>query len=134
MDTIGVGDFRDKVYGRVAVAEVAPRLKTIVGDDELDVIISVAEFLCLILLAAHQRDRWSGRLILYVTDNSNVEAWLRKRTSRNRAARFLLRLLQRLESLHGFDVVGLGFEAFAQEPSKGTHGGLSKHERNAKCV
>ena len=37
-----------------------------------------------------------------------MEAWLSKRVARNRQARYALRLLQRLETLGDFGVVGLG--------------------------
>ena len=37
-----------------------------------------------------------GALVLYVTDNTNVEVWVLKRRPRNRRARYLLRLIKRL--------------------------------------
>ena len=39
-------------------------------------IISVAELLCLLSLAAVQYRSWDGRVVLYVTDNDNVRVWL----------------------------------------------------------
>lgn len=72
------------------------------------VLIAICELLCLMLLAVAQGREWEWKLVFFVTDNSNVESWLHKRTARNRWARFLLRLLQRLEITHHFHVYPAG--------------------------
>ena len=68
-------------------------------------IISVAELLCLLSLAAVQHRSWDGRVVLYVRDNDNVRVWLGARHARNRMARHLLRLLRYLEVRGHFVVV-----------------------------
>ena len=73
LEVIGVGDYHDRVYGRVRVEEVMPQLRAISGDEDVTTIIAIAEFLCLTLLAASQRERWGGLLILYVTANTRSD-------------------------------------------------------------
>ena len=46
--------------------------------------------------------------MIYVSDNTNVEAWVRKRAAGSRLARYVLRLVQRLETTHGFRVWAAG--------------------------
>ena len=56
-------------------------------------------------LAARQGDRWAGKMVVYVGDNSNVNGWLTTRRSGNRYVRFLLRLLLRMEGQHRFQTI-----------------------------
>ena len=65
-------------------------------------IIAVVELLAFIILAAARGDAWQEELVFYVSDNENVKAWLNKRRPKNQLARHLIRLLSRLEALHGF--------------------------------
>ena len=60
------------------------------------------ELLAFLVFAAQESESWSGLLVFYVTDNQNVETWLRKRRPRGRVARRLILLLQRLEVEKGF--------------------------------
>ena len=67
-------------------------------------IISVAELLAFIALAAVRAPQWKGRLVFYVTDNQTTRSWLMKRKAGNSAARHLL---QKCCQCHG---VGRGCE------------------------
>ena len=61
-------------------------------------LISLAELITFLALAATRASAWSDRLVIYVGDNTNVVGWLTTRTSNNRYARFLLRGLVRMEA------------------------------------
>ena len=65
-------------------------------------IISVVELLAYVVLAAVQGGEWKDRLVFYVTDNQNVQAWIEERKAKNAVARHLLRILVRLEASYGF--------------------------------
>ena len=68
-------------------------LTTIIPAGALNItIIAVAESLCILVLSCHAAPSSSGKLILCVTDNTDVRAWIRRRKARNAAARYLLRL------------------------------------------
>ena len=68
----------------------------------------MGELYCLVLLAAARKEEWRGKLVLYVTDNENARIWLSKRRANNRLARYGLRLLQRMETEHAFQVLAAG--------------------------
>ena len=69
---IGAVDWDAEVYGRVPVTQVVPPLIALAGAEPDEIIIGVAELLCLVLPAAiHRKARW-GRLVLYASDNTNV--------------------------------------------------------------
>ena len=108
LEVIGAADWEAKVYGRVAVGDVLPSLQSHAHDAGQAATIAVAELLCCVILAAAQGPRWSGRLVVYVSDNTNVEVWLNKRTARSRLTRYALRVLQRVEALHHFRVWAAG--------------------------
>ena len=65
-------------------------------------IIAIMELLAFLVFASQESANWSGLLVFYVTDNQNVETWLKRRRPRNRVARRLVLLLQRLEAERGF--------------------------------
>ena len=73
---------------------------------ETDLIIALRELLVIIALAAAAGERWIGKLVLYIGDNSNVDGWLGKRQSSNRVANFLLLVLHGLEAFYGFATTG----------------------------
>ena len=58
-------------------------LKRVAGGEGHAEIISVMELLTFVVMAAARRQQWEGQTILYVTDNANVQAWLRNRRSKN---------------------------------------------------
>ena len=68
--------------------------------------IALAELVALLLLCAHRRDAWKGRVILYAGDNQNVISWVRSRRSNHAGASFLLLVLGALEVTHGFQIRG----------------------------
>ena len=81
-------------------------LRTYLGDEEEEgVIISIGELMCLVILAAARGGAWEWKLVLYVSDNENTVSWLENRTAHNRLARYALRILQRLETQHHFQVI-----------------------------
>ena len=70
--------------------------------------IALGELFCLILLAANRAEHWKGCLVLYVSDNEITKHWLMNRRANNRLSRYGIRILQRLECLHRFQVISAG--------------------------
>ena len=98
LEVAAATDWQAKVYVTFGVEPYLATLRDFTGTpDDNSTIISVAELLCLISLAAARFRDWDGRLVLYVTDNDNVRVWLSTRHARNRSARHLLRLFRYLE-------------------------------------
>ncbi|CAE8593825.1 unnamed protein product, partial [Polarella glacialis] len=116
MDRIGAVDWSEKKY----MAENAKGLLAIIqaetgAVEEEHIIISVVEFLTFIAFAAAEAGNWQDKIIHYVTDNDNVRAWLNKRRTKNRLARHLIRLLQRLEMENRFTTTGLYIRTYRNE-------------------
>ena len=93
-------------------------------DEDLDVdlnaiLISLAELITFMALAAARAEAWEQKVVVYVGDNTNVIGWLNSRASNNRYARFMLRLLVRLEAHYKFQTVGVyirtGYNEFADD-------------------
>ena len=70
-------------------------------------LISLAELITFVALAAHQAPRWEFRLVVYFGDNTNVVGWLLSRTTNNRFARFMLRVLVQMELVHNFQTLAV---------------------------
>ena len=77
-----------------------------VRTEDSKVIIAVSELMVIVIGAIVSGARWAGRLVFYVGDNQNVVTWLETRKSKNAYARFLLMLLQLVETRHKFVVIG----------------------------
>ena len=106
LDRMGCADWSAKMYGVMQVDQVAGPLQAFLGDEATgELMIALGELFCLIILAVTRASAWDGMLVLYVTDNENANSWLKKRRARNRLARYGLRLLQRLETKHHFQVI-----------------------------
>ncbi len=81
----------------------------------------------------------AGELILYVTDNMNVQAWLKTRRPRSKLARHLLRLVGRLEALHDFAVDRFYIRTYHSEradpgsPAEGAPGARGE-STNGRCL
>ena len=96
-----------RVYHTGKGTQFVEALKQVVGGEGHAESISVMELLIFVVMAAARRQQWEGQTILYVTDNANVQAWLRNRRSKNRYVRALLLLVQRLEAESNFTVDGV---------------------------
>ncbi|CAE7258876.1 unnamed protein product, partial [Symbiodinium microadriaticum] len=90
--------------GRVESLLLARRLPSFCPDDLVQ--IGVAELLALLVLVVARKEEWSGSVILYLGDNTNVQDWLLKRQAGNSQANFLLKVLGALEGVHGLHVRG----------------------------
>ena len=75
------------------------------GETKPDLIISYAELMAFVAFATQRGAEWRGRLVLFATDNGNVESWVRKWGPRPRAARYLIRVLRYLQAKFGFEVL-----------------------------
>ena len=69
------------------------------GDYEL---IAITEFLSLVAFLILQAASLSACIICYVGDNQNVVTWIRGRRPCNRVAKYLVRVLNRLENENNF--------------------------------
>ena len=76
-------------------------------EDEEVLLISLAELITFMALAATRAVAWKHKIVIYVGDNTNVVGWLTTRSSNNRYARFLLRVLVRLETHFGFQTLAV---------------------------
>ena len=76
-------------------------------EDVQQLLISLAELITFLALAAHQAPQWEYKLVVYLGDNTNVVGWLVTRTTNNRYARFMLRVLVRIESAHHFQALAV---------------------------
>ena len=103
---VGAADWTSSLYGAVGASEAMGPFKEVFweGDD----IIAICELFTFQVLAVARAFIWSGKLVLYVADNTNAERWMLKRVARNRLARHGLRLLQLLEARRQFHVTFAG--------------------------
>ncbi len=76
-------------------------------EGEEDVIIALCELLAIVLGTLRQKHEWRDKDVIYVSDNSNVVSWLRSRRTPHRWARYMLRMLTRIEINFEFSVVGV---------------------------
>ena len=102
LDRFGSLDWGAKRLALEGVHDYAKTLKDRHPEFEHAEIISLMELLAYVAFASVESGRWKGELIFYVTDNDNVQNWLNKRRPRNRFARKLICLVQRLEAEQGF--------------------------------
>ena len=107
LDRLGAVDWKSKRYHVAPCRKYLGALEEIVHAQDHSEIIALLELLTFVVLAASQKEAWEGQMILYVTDNTNVQSWLKSRRARNRYVRALLLLLQRAEAEHSFTVDGV---------------------------
>ena len=68
--------------------------------------IGVAELLALLVLVVARKEAWTGSVVLYLGDNTNVQDWLKKRQAGNAQANLLLKVLGALEGVYGLQIRG----------------------------
>ena len=103
-----MGSWTDGVYDVLETKVWEPRLrewmdKTCPGYDQR-VFVAVWELLCFVAVATHCAPGWAGKIVLEVTDNQNVEAWLANVRAGNPVANHLLLLLVLLMIRYDFAV------------------------------
>jgi len=102
--TIGAVDWTNGQTTRAAVEDLWPWVE-LLGEEEGDMKIHIAEFLSLVAFACEVADRWKGRLIIYGGDNQLVRSWVNTRRSKVRSCRLLIRVLNMLEMRYNVVVV-----------------------------
>ena len=107
LERLGAADWKSKEYFVAGGADYLKALEKVAGPGENLDIIAVMELLTLVVLANRQQSEWKDQMIMYVTDNANVQQWLKSRRARNKYVRTLLLLLQRLEAESCFTVDGV---------------------------
>ena len=105
LELYGAVDWSAGICTRRSVGPDFEAMGQQLGETQPDLIISYAELMAFVAFATLRGPDWRGRLILFATDNSNVEAWIRKWGPRPRAARYLIRVLRYLQAKFGFEVV-----------------------------
>ena len=102
LDRFGSLDWGAKRFASEGAQDYAKTLKDQHPEFEHAEIISLMELLAYVAFASVEAGRLKGELMFSVTDNDNVQNWLNKRRPRNRFARKLICLVQRLEAEQGF--------------------------------
>ena len=90
LETYGAIDWTARLCARQQV-QADFRAFTEASQSETHLIIALAELLAIVAFAAARCQDWAGKLVICITDNANVEAWLRRRAPRPKLARQLLR-------------------------------------------
>ena len=106
LDLFAFIDWTFQKYFLLTVTEIFLAVKKMMCTENSKLIIAVSEPLAIVIGAIASGPTWTGRLIFYVGDNQNAITWLEARKSKNAYARFLLILLQLVETRHGFTVIG----------------------------
>ena len=78
LERFGAVDWSAKRFMVEDTAQFTEALVTLVEASDHVEIIAVMELLAFLVFASQESDAWSGLLVFYVTDNQNVETWLRK--------------------------------------------------------
>ena len=73
-----------------------------VEEEEEEVMIALAELLAVIGLVSVRWKSWSGKVVIYAGDNQNVVSWLKSRSAKPPAARYLLQVLGAAEAVGRF--------------------------------
>ena len=101
---IGAVDWTNGLTTRASVQSVGPWVG-LLGEEEGDMKIHIAEFLSLVVFACEVAPKWQGKMILYGGDNQLVRSWVNTRRSKVRACRLLIRVLNMLEMRYNVVVV-----------------------------
>jgi len=107
LERMGFVDWTGKSFFTVPLRPFFHALGELAGSEDDKVIIAIAEFLLLVVAAASLREQWEGKLVVYAGDNQVVLRWLETRTAGVPYARYILRLLDFLEIVGGFKLVGV---------------------------
>ena len=104
----GTIDFTHQIYTRFSPGEaISSVLEEHLTGQQDGLIIAVTELCSIVLFLMISPTRYQHKLIAYTGDNQNVISWLNSRKAGNPLARFLLRLLYRLELKYQFHVYPL---------------------------
>ena len=75
-----MGSWTDGCFDVISIEDWKPRLEEWMADScpgfDDKTFVAVWELLCFVAVATHCAPRWAGKVVIYVTDNQNVEAWL----------------------------------------------------------
>lgn len=102
--TIGAVDWTNGLTTRAPVEALWPWIG-LLGEEEGDMKIHIAEFLSFVVFACEVASKWQGRVILYGGDNQLVRSWINTRRSKVRASRLLIRVLNMLEMRYNVVVI-----------------------------
>lgn len=104
---MGAIDWTGGFAMRLEFDQVGPWLKAAMEGEyeEEGLRIHLSELLALVALVSGRREGWSGRIIIYAGDNTTVRDWIRKRQSRSRGGRLLLRALAMYEMRYDFTLL-----------------------------
>ena len=101
---IGAVDWTHGLTTRASVEVLWPWIG-LLGEEEGDMKIHIAEFLSLVVFACEVADHWKGKMVLYGGDNQLVRSWVNTRRSKVRASRLLIRVLNMVEMRYNVVVV-----------------------------
>ena len=99
----GFGCHQLKVFTYGSLAGHSENLRQMVGTDDVNVIISVAEVLSVVVGSMPIAPTWKGQIKMVPIDNSNGEAGMKTFTSKHPCLRFLYGVLARMAAKYDFD-------------------------------
>ena len=102
---MAITDFTAATWFAVATSAFYVPLRRKCGKFADDLIVYIAELLPVVALACQRKGAWTGEIIVAVIDNDNARHAINSRKSKNRYARYLLRILTLLEVKYKFRVV-----------------------------
>ena len=75
-----MGSWTDLVYDVIEVEVWKPRLKVWMDEScpgyDTKTFVAIWELLCFVAVCTYCAPLWAGKIVIYVSDNQNVEAWL----------------------------------------------------------
>ena len=125
LEYAGAVDWQNKKFYSSPVERFYGIVKATMDQAPEDVIISTAELLTYVVLAAMQEEEWKERTVIYVGDNQNVVTWLNDRYSKSPVVQTILRWLELQEARADFEPVGPS----VRTRKNGAGGGLATDER-----
>ena len=101
--TCAAADHRNRVYAVFGYRECAASMAQVAGlEPDIFLLIDLSEFMNLIFFLVKMAPKYKNRLPIYVGGNQNVRTWILNRSPENRVARYLTRLINRLEVEYQF--------------------------------
>jgi len=122
LQTIGAIDWklREYLFSPAEMLMEALRADMTHPSEEMMTIIAITELLTLVTLMTVQGSKWTGDIVIHVTDNMLVKIRIQKRRPRHPHARVPAKLAQRLEAAYGCVVATVFFGLTTKSPRIGS--------------
>ena len=101
LEILGAIDWTNKLACREKIAELQPWVAKVIELDkdnlEIDMAIHIGEMLSFVAFACRVGASWTGRVVVFGSDNQVVFHWVLSRRSKVRSGRLLIRVLNLVE-------------------------------------